>query len=71
MTYYIEKLKALAGSRRFKAAVAAIMVVVLHEGIGLDESAANMIAGILVAWILGDSINPTSSPRLRDMGLGK
>jgi hypothetical protein len=54
------KITSLAKSRRFWAAVTSVVVVILHEAIGLDEATAQGIAATLLVWILGDSVNKTA-----------
>lgn len=55
----MEKIISLFQSRRFWAAVAAMLVALLQELFGIDEQTANQIVVILLAWIVGDSINKT------------
>lgn len=54
-----DKLLALLVSRRFWAAVTGVLIIFLQDVLGLDEGKAQWIAGILVAWIVGDSLNQT------------
>lgn len=53
------KLESLLQSRRFWAAVIAVAVVVLQDGMGLGEDVAKSIAAVLSAWIVGDSLQKT------------
>lgn len=53
------KITALLRSRRFWLAVAGVAAVALGETIGLDEQKTLEIAGIIIAWVLGDSIRET------------
>lgn len=55
----IEKLKGLFKSRRFWAAIASVVVVVLHDSFGIPEDTANTIVAIGVSWIVGDSLRTT------------
>lgn len=54
-----EKVKALLKSRRFWTAVGSVVVVILHDAIGIPEETANTIAAIGVSWIVGDSLRAT------------
>ncbi len=56
----MEKINALLKSRRFWTAVGGVLVVVLHDAIGLDVETANGIAAFGIAWIIGDSIQKTT-----------
>ena len=56
----MDKIVALFASRRVYAVVAGILVVVLHEGIGLDETQALEIVTLVGAWVLGDTFRPTA-----------
>jgi len=53
-----EKVKTLLKSRRFWTAVGSVVVVILHDAIGIPEETANTIAAIGVSWIVGDSLRP-------------
>jgi len=55
----MDKLKSLLRSRRFWIAVLGMVAVVAHEGFGLDESQVLTIGGIVVAWIIGDTLRRT------------
>lgn len=55
-----EKIKALFNSRRFGLAVVGILVVVLQEGLGLTPDQAITVAGLIGAWIFGDTVRKTS-----------
>ena len=65
MIYWQAKLAALLLSRRFKAVLVGLVVMIGHELLGLDEKAAHGIALLIASWILGDSLTVTDSPRLR------
>lgn len=54
------KLTSLISSRRAWAVVAGILLVVLHQGLGVDEETATKIVALLGAWIIGDSIKNTA-----------
>ncbi len=54
-----EKLSALIKSRRFWAAVTGVAVICLEELAGLSNDQALAITGVLMAWIIGDSIKKT------------
>jgi phenylpyruvate tautomerase PptA (4-oxalocrotonate tautomerase family) len=64
MDYYFEKLKALVLSRRFQAAVAALVTVVVQDLLGLTEQQVTVIVQLVMAWIVGDSIYNTTTPKL-------
>tara|TARA_R100001129_G_scaffold8132_1_gene5891 strand:- start:6319 stop:6492 length:174 start_codon:yes stop_codon:yes gene_type:complete len=53
-----EKVKALLKSRRFWTAIGSVVVVILHDTLGIPEETANTIAAIGVSWIVGDSLRP-------------
>lgn len=54
------KLEALFRSRRFYAAILAILVVVMREHIDLGADEAKAVVAIISAWLLGDSLSKTS-----------
>jgi len=56
-----DKLKSLLTSRRFWVAAAGLVAVVGQEAFGVTLSTDQIIAvgGIVVAWILGDTIRET------------
>ena len=54
----MDKLLALFKSRRFWAALAGIVVVVT-DTFGVSAEATNEIVMLLMAWIVGDSVNKT------------
>ena len=56
-----EKIKSLFKSRRFWAAVGAVVVVCLSDAFGIDEGTANSIVALGVAWIVGDSLRVTAN----------
>ena len=53
-----EKVKALLKSRRFWTAIGTVVVVFLHDTLGIPEETANTVAAIGVSWIVGDSLRP-------------
>ena len=53
-----EKVKTLLKSRRFWTAIGSVVVVILHDTLGIPEETANTIAAIGVSWIVGDSLRP-------------
>ena len=55
----MDKVKALLKSRRFWMAVLATVAVVASEAFGLDQSQVMTIGGIVVAWIVGDTLRKT------------
>jgi len=56
-----DKIKSLVKSRRFWAAVGGVVVVCLQDTMGLDETTANSIVAVAVAWIVGDSLRVTEN----------
>ncbi|MEO1063728.1 MAG: hypothetical protein AAFZ07_20110 [Actinomycetota bacterium] len=56
----LEKIKALVRSRRFWAAVGAVVTVLLQDVLGLDEETATTVAGLLGVWIISDSVRVTA-----------
>ena len=57
---YPNKFRNLLLSRRFQLAVIGIVVVLLHETLGVDEETARTIAVVIVGWFFGDSITKTT-----------
>lgn len=55
----VDKVKTLVKSRRFWTAVASVIVVILHDTLGIPEETATTIAAIGVTWIVGDSLRAT------------
>tara|TARA_R110002020_G_scaffold55309_1_gene153555 strand:+ start:32263 stop:32436 length:174 start_codon:yes stop_codon:yes gene_type:complete len=55
----VDKVKTLVKSRRFWTAVASVVVVILHDTLGIPEETATTIAAIGVSWIVGDSLRAT------------
>ena len=53
------KLGALARSRRFWSAGAALAAVVLNELLGLSAAEVELVVMTLGAWIVGDSLRRT------------
>ncbi len=53
------KLTSLINSRRFYALVAGILTVIFQDGLGLTDQTTMEVVGLLMAWIVGDSINKT------------
>jgi len=53
------KLKAMLASRRFYAAIAAVLAIALQDLFGMSPETATGIATILSVWILGDSLDKT------------
>ena len=54
-----DKVKSLVRSRRFWTAIGSVVVVILHDTLGIPEETANTIAAIGVSWIVGDSLRTT------------
>ncbi len=55
----LRKAQALTISRRFYTSLVAVLVVAMQDYLGLDQQQATTIAGVLIAWILGDSVRKT------------
>lgn len=55
-----DKVRSMLLSRRFLTAVTAVAVIFTQDILGLDSHQATTVAGIIAAWIVGDSINKTS-----------
>jgi hypothetical protein len=53
------KIGALFQSRRFWGAIVAAMLNVVGPTIGLSEDQTLSITALVVAWIVGDSLNKT------------
>lgn len=53
------KISNLLKSRRFWTAVGGVVVLVVHDLIGVDETTANSLVAVAIAWIVGDSLRPT------------
>ncbi len=56
---FFDKLLALPRSRRFLVALGGAVAVFLQDTLGLDEQQTQVLVGIAISWILGDSINKT------------
>lgn len=56
----MDKITSLLQSRRAWAVAAGILLVVLHQGLGIDEDTATKIVALVAAWVLGDSIKNTA-----------
>jgi hypothetical protein len=56
---FSDKLLALVKSRRFLLGVAGVAAVACKELFGMDEQQVLAIAGIVVSWIVSDSVRPT------------
>jgi len=57
---WLDKILALAQSRRFATAVMGVLVVAFQDVLGMTPEQAQTVAGLLMAWIVGDSLNTTS-----------
>lgn len=57
----MDRWKALLISRRFRAAAVALVAITAHDMLGMDEQEITLVAGIVMAWILGDSWRVTES----------
>tara|TARA_Y100000588_G_scaffold94181_1_gene102029 strand:- start:925 stop:1098 length:174 start_codon:yes stop_codon:yes gene_type:complete len=53
------KIKSLISSRRFWVSVGGVIAVALQETLGLSEGQTQMLVGVLVAWVVGDSLDKT------------
>lgn len=56
----MNKILALFKSRRAWATVAGVLIVLLHQGLGVDEATATKIVALIGAWVIGDSIHTTA-----------
>ncbi len=56
----MDKVLSLLRSRRAWATVAGVLIVLLHQGLGVDEATATKIVALIGAWVIGDSINKTA-----------
>lgn len=56
---YIDKLRTLFLSRRFQIAAIGVAVVVFQDLLRMSEDQATVVAGLMMSWIVGDSINKT------------
>jgi hypothetical protein len=59
----VDKIRSLTNSRRFWTAVGGVLIVLCNEQLGLSEEDATKVIGIMVAWILGDSLNKTGDSK--------
>jgi len=55
----MNKWTALFYSRRFWAAVGGVLVIALHDVIGISEDDANKILVIVLGWIFANAYRPT------------
>jgi len=55
----MEKIQALVQSRRFWAGLLGAVLVYVGPQIGISEEQTMWIAGIISAWIVGDSLSKT------------
>ncbi len=55
----MKKVQALFLSRRFYAALIALIAVLFQDKLGLTQDAAKQLSTVVIAWIIGDSINKT------------
>ena len=53
------KIETLLKSRRFWTAVLGVVVVAFKDVLGLDETETMAVGGILITWIIGDSVRET------------
>lgn len=63
--YVSRKIVALILSRRFWVAMAGVVVLVSRELLGweLDPTTVVSFIGLLISWIIGDSLHNTQIPR--------
>ncbi len=54
------KITALFKSRRAWAVASGILLVVLHQGLGIDEATATKVVALIGAWVIGDSLKDTA-----------
>jgi hypothetical protein len=55
----MNKIQSLVASRRFWAGLLGAALVYIGPQIGISEEQTMWIAGIISAWIVGDSLNKT------------
>ena len=55
----MNKLGSLFRSRRFWATVLTSVFLPVAPALGVGAESANVIAGVVAAWIVGDSLNKT------------
>lgn len=54
-----DKINTMFKSRRFWVAVSGVIVIVAQDLIGLSQAQSEPIIAILIAWIIGDSLEKT------------
>ena len=59
MPAFFDKLLGTLKSRRFWTAVGGVLVIVFRDTLGMDPETANGVVAMMIAWILGDSLNKT------------
>jgi hypothetical protein len=59
----LDKLKAIAGSRRFYAALIGAALVYINSVLKvLDDTQMTQVIGVISAWIVGESVRSTNVP---------
>ena len=53
------KYLALLKSRRAQAVAGGILTVIFMEGLGLDLKTTALIVGLIMSWVIGDSLKNT------------
>ncbi len=57
-----EKLAQLLKSRKFWAAIAALIIAIFGSRAGIDQDGLNMAVGTLIAYILGTGLEDIRKP---------
>jgi len=60
----MKKIASLFKSRRFYTAISGVLVVLFSESLGLTEDQVLPLVGVLMTWIVGDSLNKTGGPKV-------
>jgi hypothetical protein len=67
MKEYADRVWAMLMSRRFQMLAGCILLLLMKEQFGLDESTVKQIQTVLIAWVIGESIRP-STPSEKELG---
>lgn len=54
-----QKAVSLISSRRFLLALAGVAAVAFNETLGISEEQVMQVSGIVISWIIGDSVRKT------------
>lgn len=61
-TVFYEKTIALVYSRRWGVFVGALLLLKYRETLGLSPDDVKLISGLVVTWLISDTIRPTKLP---------